>query len=452
MEPLASRRVTVAGPATRLDISLPPQATVAELVPQLIRLSGGADGAGWTLARVDGRPLDEASTVSAAGILDGEVLYLHPAGAKPLPLLFDDVSEAVAHRVAEAPGIWTKAHSRWAGLAASLIAGGAAAVAIALGRPGSSAAPLAAGLAAALLLVATVVGRGARDRTAGAVCAAAGLPLAVLAAVRLSETIGPTTAIMAACAAAAIYSLAAIALVPGNTAWPAGVTLAAATGFVAALATLAVGLPPRSAAALIVALAPLVAPILPTIALRLGGVPAPRPPGDPKDLRSEDGPPAATIEAIDDGADAAGHVLTGLLAGLIALVAGGAALLVRSNVDDAWAVGLALAGGLALVLRARAYVRAGQKAVLLCGGVAVLGLVGLWLTVSGDGWARGAVIAAVLVAGVGGLMYAVRDPEVPVSPYVTRLVDIAEFVVLIGLIPLAFAAMDLYSMARSAVV
>src|SRR5687768_17231861 len=133
MEPLAARRVTVAGPAARLDISLPPQATVAELVPQLIRLSGTtaglsgttaglsgttaglsgttAGGGGWTLARVDGKPLDEAATVSAAGILDGEVLYLHPAGAKPLPLLFDDVPAAVAHRVIETPGRWTPAHS-----------------------------------------------------------------------------------------------------------------------------------------------------------------------------------------------------------------------------------------------------------------------------------------------------------------------------------------------------
>jgi len=456
MEPLAARRVTVAGPAMRLDISLPPQATVAELVPQLIRLSGatgGGDGTGWTLARVDGKPFDEASTVSAAGILDGEVLYLHPAGAKPLPLLFDDVPAAVAHRVTEAPGKWTPAYSRRAGLAAMLVAGLLATVALALGRPGSSAAPLAAGIAVTILLLATVIGRGGGDRTAGAFCAAAGLPPMMLAALRLGETIGPATTMMAVCAAAAMYALAAAVLIPGNTAWPPGVTLAAATGFVAALLSLAVGVPTRSAAALVIALATLLAPLLPTIALRLGGVPSPRPPGDPESLRSEEGPPSATDDEIGSGADAAGRSLAGLLGALVAIVLAGVAVLRNgSNVDDFWAVGLSLAGGLALILRGRAYIRAGQRLVLLLGGVAVLGYVGYWLTVAGGSWARIAVLAAVLIAGVGGLMYAVRDQEIPVSPYVTRLVDIAEFAVLIALVPLAFAAMDLYSLARTAVI
>jgi hypothetical protein len=192
--------------------------------------------------------------------------------------------------------------------------------------------------------------------------------------------------------------------------------------------------------------------LLPTIALRLGGVPAPRPPGDPASLRSEEGPPAATDDEIGSGADAAGRTLAGLLGGLVAVVAGGVAVLIRSNVDDAWAVALAVAGSLALVLRARAYVRAGQKLVLLCGGAAVLGLTGWWLTTGGGDGARVGVLAAVIAAGVGCLVYAVRDQAIPVSPYVTRLVDIAEFAVLIGLVPLAFAAMDLYSLARSAVI
>lgn len=462
MEPPGSRRVTVAGPVTRLDISLPPQATVAELVPQLIRLSGGAgsvngspggapEGTGWTLARVDGRPLDEAATVSAAGILDGEVLYLHPAGAKPLPLLFDDVPAAVAHRTTTAPGRWTSAHARRAGLAAVVIAGVAAVVALALGRPGSSAVPLAAGIAVTLLLLATVIARGAGDRTAGAFCAGAGLPLMVLSALRLGETIGPATTMMAVCAAAGIYSLLAGVLVPGNNVWPPGATLASAIGFTAALSTLALGVPTRSAAAVTVAVATLFLPLLPTIALKLGGVAAPRPIGDPASLRSEEGQPSATEEEVGSSADAAGRSLAGLLGGLVTVVGGAVAVLVRSNVDDVWAVWLAVAGGLALVLRARAYVRAGQRLLLLCGGVAVLGLVGLWLTIAGGAGARLAVLAVVLIAGVGSLMYAVRDQSVPVSPYLTRLVDITEFAVLIALVPLAFAALELYSLARSVV-
>lgn len=461
MEPMASRRVTVAGPAVRLDISLPPQATVAELVPQLIRLSGAgvangrvSEAAGWTLARVDGKPLDEAATVSGAGILDGEVLYLHPAGAKPLPLLFDDVPAAVAHHVASGPGRWTPAYSRRAGLVTAVIASVVAAFAIGLGWPGQGAAPLAGGIAVALLLLATVIARGGGDRTAGAFCAAAGLPLVVLAALRLGQTIGPATTLMAVCAAAALYALLAGVFVPGNSAWPPGVTLAGVVGFCGALASLALGLPARSVAALVVAIAILLAPALPSIALRLSDVPAPRPPGDPASLRSasEEGSPSATVEQISSGADMAVRSLAGMLGGLVAIVAVGVAILIRSNVDNAWAVALATVGGLALVLRSRAYVRVVQKLVLLCGGVAVLGLVGWWLTVAGSGGARLAVLGAVVLAGVGAILFAARDQEVPVTPYLTRLVDITEFAVLISLVPLAFAATDLYSIARSAVV
>lgn len=458
MEPLGSRRVTVAGPATRLDISLPPQATLAELVPQLIRLSGGTgspslapEGTGWTLARVDGRPLDEAATVSAAGILDGEVLYLHPAGAKPLPLLFDDIPAAVAHRTTTAPGRWTPTHARRTGLATAAVAGVGAMLALALGQPGSSAVPLAAGIAITLLLLATVIARGAGDRTAGAVCAACGLPLMVLSALKLGETIGPATTMMAVCAAAGIYSLLAGVLVPGNNVWPPGATLASAIGFTAALSTLAFGVPARSAAAVVVAAATLFLPLLPAIALRLGGVPAPRPIGDPRSLRTEEGQPSATEDEVGSGTDAAGRSLAGLLGGLAAVVGGAVAVLVRSNVDNAWAVGLAVAGGLALVLRGRVYVRAGQKLVLLGGGVAVLGIVGLWLTIAGGSTARLAVLAALLIAAVGSLIFAVRDQSVPFSPYLTRLVDLAEFAVLIALVPLAFAALELYSLARSVI-
>jgi type VII secretion integral membrane protein EccD len=93
------RRVTVVAPRARMDVALPVQCTLAELVPQLVRLSGAPgrpDGAGWSLSRIGGTPLPPGLTVGAAALADGEVLHLTARAGPATPLLFDDVVDAIA--------------------------------------------------------------------------------------------------------------------------------------------------------------------------------------------------------------------------------------------------------------------------------------------------------------------------------------------------------------------
>ncbi|MDI5981826.1 EsaB/YukD family protein, partial [Amycolatopsis magusensis] len=64
-----TRRVTVVTPLARVDVALPPQSTLAELVPQLVRLAGAEGQAspehpGWVLTRLGGAPLDPGLTVA----------------------------------------------------------------------------------------------------------------------------------------------------------------------------------------------------------------------------------------------------------------------------------------------------------------------------------------------------------------------------------------------------
>src|SRR5215470_19780985 len=71
-------RVTVATPQRRLDVALPENALVAELLPHLLRHAGdelpddGERHGGWTLRRATGAELDAARSLAVQGVRDGE--------------------------------------------------------------------------------------------------------------------------------------------------------------------------------------------------------------------------------------------------------------------------------------------------------------------------------------------------------------------------------------------
>lgn len=83
--------VTVQGTRRRLDIELPGNVPVQEIIPLLLdmcnhparfAMSAGLDKAAWTL-QVDHlvQPLQAAQTLSSAGVLDGDVLLLQERNA-----------------------------------------------------------------------------------------------------------------------------------------------------------------------------------------------------------------------------------------------------------------------------------------------------------------------------------------------------------------------------------
>src|SRR5262245_51090190 len=185
--PIAPCRVTVVGPTARVDISLPPQSTVAELVPVLARMTAGdRGGTGWTLARLGAEPMAGSSTVASLGIRDGELLYLNPREAQPAPLLFDDVVDAIASVAADDQGIWRPALTRRIGLAAAFVAFAGTAVLVAVaGPPWPIVTAADSVMAFLLLLVAAMVARAFGDARAGAVLAGAGVPASFFAGAAL---------------------------------------------------------------------------------------------------------------------------------------------------------------------------------------------------------------------------------------------------------------------------
>ncbi|WP_214408325.1 EsaB/YukD family protein, partial [Pseudonocardia lacus] len=75
-------RLTVLAPRTTVDVALPADIPVAELVPMLLELVGeplpGRPPRPWRLRGPAGGPLPPAATLARLGVLDGEVLRLSP--------------------------------------------------------------------------------------------------------------------------------------------------------------------------------------------------------------------------------------------------------------------------------------------------------------------------------------------------------------------------------------
>jgi hypothetical protein len=114
----APRRITVVSPQARVDVALPLESTLAELLPQLVAMAGTETveaGVGWTLSRLGEADLPGGATVARSGIRDGEVLYLTPRRREAAPLVFDDVVDAIAGGVDRSGRRWAAGTTRRCG-------------------------------------------------------------------------------------------------------------------------------------------------------------------------------------------------------------------------------------------------------------------------------------------------------------------------------------------------
>lgn len=156
-------------------------------------------------------------------------------------------------------------------------------------------------------------------------------------------------------------------------------------------------------------------------------------------------------------------MLLGLVGGCAAVAVGSAAVLGFS--DNTWGRLLALATGLAMLLRARLFRYTSQVVCTLVAGLAAIALLILGLALHPPVdlvrelvqyhdrggldlrtiWLSAAVAAgAALLAGI-----ALVIPRKGLSPFWGRLLDLTEAAVLLSLVPLALAVLDVYARARA---
>ncbi|KUO02036.1 type VII secretion integral membrane protein EccD [Streptomyces caeruleatus] len=476
------RRIIVAAPDSRIDVALPDDIPLAHLFPEILRLSGQtpAPGApvGYHLVRRDGTVLDEARSLAAQRIADGDFLLLRPFADSLPPAVFDDVSHATASAVTRDRTLWNDELLRTAGLFGScvllmllaFVAWSSDVRHDMNGLPGIVAAV--SGLV--LLAIATVRARVYDDRgssVAFGVGALANLGVAGsgLLALPAGEGIGRLQFLLA-CAAVLVGSVVLVFLTPSGDGPFVAFAFASAIGMLLTFVAILAEMRPAEIAAVCSPLALGALAFLPGLATRFARLPIGFDPprtaigSDYDDTDDEAAEVSAVIDAERIAAQARrGHeLLLGLVGGCALIAAAAAAVLGFS--DDVWAQLLAFATGLALLMRAHLFRHTVQVGCTLAAGLASLVLLGLGLSLNppgrmvlealrGDGTAMAVrlVWLSVAVAVVAGAIASIAliVPRKGVTPFWGRFLEIAESFVLLTLLPLCLAVFGAYQQMRS---
>jgi type VII secretion integral membrane protein EccD len=466
-------RVTITAAQRRVDVALPEQVPLVELLPDVLRHAGegladdGERHGGWLLRRTDGVALQAGQALAVQGVRDGELLHLVPARAQWPELEYDDVVEAIADGARRRGVAWSGPATRGAALtgATVLLAGGL--FAVLRGAPDwRLGAVVALAVAAVLTLSGVVASRAYGDGPAGTALGGWSMPYAFVGAAMLVTTGDPVGVLapvgwlgapelLVGCVAALLVAvLGAAGVAAGLRVFAAGATV----GLLGALtALLAYAVPAAGAAAVLMSVLVCGIGVLPLLAIRLGKLPMP-PIALPTGTEGAEGvtPAGGAVDAVRERPERSRvlaavarteHLLTGMLVGHAVLAAAVSAVLV---------VGGGVAGRLltavsaaALLLRSRIFVAVRQRMPLVAAGLAgVGGLVLAWIG-RGDETALLTVTAGTsllaLVTVMAGSTYSHRPP----SPYLGRAADLADTLMVVSVVPVACAVLGLYGRARS---
>ena len=445
-------RVTIAAPTRRLDLALPDNMLVGELLPYLLRHAEGALGepseryGGWVLRRATGTTLEPGRNLASQGVRDGELLHLNPAREDWPELAYDDVVEVIAGGSRRAARSWSSAATRRCGLAvtaAALLLGlaGLAATGPAWVLPGVAALVVSLALSVLGILLSRAFG----DAGAGAVVAAAGLPWAFAGGAWLltpddAGAFGVGVAgLVLGSSALLVVSVIGHAGVAGLTRLFVAGIAAGLTGLLAAMLALA-GMSGPGAAAVALTAAIGLLPAYPVLAGWIGRLPFPQLPNRAEEILKDEKLPRR--EDVFAAVVRASEVLTGLI--LSAAICSVVAMVwLARTAPTRSAVLLMIAAVAALLLRARLLPTPQQRVPLLAAGL--VGLVGLGagpaLAADRSGLALIAVAAVIVaVALPAALIYSRRPP----SPYLGRAADILDIIAIMALIPLACAVIGVF--------
>lgn len=451
---LSLARVTVAAPKRRMDVALPDNLLVAELLPHLLRHAGddlGDDGerhGGWVLRRATGAVLEPTRNLSVQGVRDGELLHLAPRRDDWPELAYDDVVEVIASGARRAGRSWGSAATRRGGLAVtSVVLAFGLVVLLISGPPWPLPAAVGLGLATVLAVVGILLSRAFGDAAAGAVVAASGLPYAFAGGALLAAPgdIGVTrlgaSSLLLGSAALLVFSLIGYTGVAAiQRLFMAGMA-SSVIGLLASLLCL-MGMGPGGAAAVALTAVIGLLPSYPLIASWIGRLPVPELPERAEDIL-EDRPVPKRSDVFAAVARST-ELLSGML--LSAAICGALATALLVTVDGSVSADLlAFAAAAALLLRARLFALPQQRVPLLVSGVAGLALLLIGYVLEADsGGGRLILLLVVLLAAAAvlaaGLVYSRRSP----SPYLGRAADIFDVLAIMALVPLACAVAGLF--------
>ena len=466
-------RVTVVAPKTRIDLALPADVSVADLLPMLLEKAfeatpdGGARHGGWCLARLGDAPLDPSRTLDSLGVVDGDLLQLRRNSDNPPPPLYDDVVDALADAEPGSYRPWTKETAARVGLTAGALAMVAAAAALLtadLSTPEFGLRSImthAIGTVLGLVIAAFATGIGSMvtraygASTTGTVMAAAGgLPMAFVSgasAVLLIPGADMRPAVLLGSAMVLIFS--AISLMVIGAGIVTFIAAATVSAFATAAAAVATAVPVTDgtaggAAAGAAAVGLAGNSLLPRITIQLAKLPLPHVPGSSEDLREDTHFP--DYQLIEHRTGVAHQYMTGLIigAGLTAALGAIASVAGPSPNPLSWPFAAVVAA--VLLLRARSYANGSQAIALLMSGLlAALGVaVALIYQVTYLPVALSWTVPPLVLLGVAAVVFGVVFPNRRFSPVQRRTVDVLEAVLIALVLPLALGVMGLYTAVR----
>ncbi|MFI8093716.1 type VII secretion integral membrane protein EccD [Streptomyces sp. NPDC086080] len=445
-------RLTVRAPDRTVDLAVPTDIPVADLLPALVEYGGedlgeaGAGHEGWTLQRLGGHPLDPESTLAALGLRDGEVLHLRPR-AETLPEVhLDDLVDGISTALRDRPHGWNPAVGR-----RTLYGLGAAALALGLlvlAQPGPDGWLRAVVATAAGLLL--IAGAGSASRAVGDPAAGSVLGLAATGYIALAGWLLPGgaaadgSAPLAACATTAGAAVLALAAVGTYPALFLGVAVTAAAGALGSVLLLYGLTVPEASGALAVAVM-LFGGFVPSLSFRLSGMRMPPLPTNARQL--QEGIDPYPTDAVRDRSVQGDGWMTAFYGaiGLICLpcLAG---LLARPTTPGVWT---AVALSALLLLHSRGLGNVWQRLALTAAGA-----FGTALLLYGP--ARGVastqtrlLLCAALLTLAAGLMIASWTvPGRRLVPYWGRAAELLHSLAAMSLIPLMFWSVGLYGLLR----
>ncbi|KAA9166891.1 type VII secretion integral membrane protein EccD [Amycolatopsis acidicola] len=442
---MALAKVTITTPKRGIDVALPENVTVAELLPYLLRHAGddapdaGESHGGWALRRPTGEQLDPKQTLGGQGVRDGEVLHLVPGQVEWPEIEYDDLVEAIASGARRYGRSWGKVATRRCGLAVgAAVLSGSALFALFFRPPWLVPGLVLLGAALVLSALGIVIARTVPDAQAGAVFAGSALPHAFVGGLLLTA---PTAGGYGAFGAPQLL-LASVALLVFGIAGYLGVTVlgrvfiaAVMAGLLGVIGALVGGpLEPDSAAALVLVIGIGLLPAYPLLAIRLGRLPLPQLPQRAADLLGDDPSPAAP--AVFAATARADEILSGLLLG-VAATAVFASMFVAGPGEVAELIMLTLVA-FSLLLRARLFPVARQRIPLLVAGLVVAATLAEQFTTGaagnlGPALALGAVASVGALIAVSGMVYSRKNP----TPWFGRIADVVDVLAILALIPFA---------------
>lgn len=446
-------RVVVVAPSTRVDLALPADVPIIDLLPMLLQYTGEArdDGGGthggWKLMRVghgERGELEGGRTLRSLDVADGEVLRLTGREDRTVVPVFDDIVDAIATTSRER----INTRSINPGVGAGVFAAAMAAAAFALFVRDRTVvdAYVAGAVALALLGLGTATMKGVGERVLATTTAVSGVPFAVLCG--LNAVPGAhydRWGLLLGTALALAYSLAAgLALATGTVVFAASAVMS----LFAAGSALAGGLSHADVVRIVagtsaVALAAL--SVLPRLAVRLARLPLATVPTTSEELNESD--EVGDVDDVSARARVAGEYLTGTQIGCAATV-GFCAMVLLVVRPSVLSIALAATVLVALALRARSVAGLGARIALVASAGAA-GFLAAIVAVRTTAAYRGlGLLTAELVIGALTLVLATSRTRRRPSPQTLRLIDFFEAAVVIAVLPLAVGVMGLYSVLR----